>query len=195
MNLPNRLTVGRLFLTMFFVVALGTHFPFHYTAALVLFVVAGITDYVDGEIARRYGMVTDFGKLMDPLIDKVMTAAAFVSLVPLGAIPAWVAIVVISREFLITGLRLLAGSKNRVLAADPIGKHKTAWQFATVIFFLVLLAVEEFRSGTPANSSTAYDLHGLWIYGGEAVSTVAVVLTVYSGVDYFWRHRALLEMQ
>ena len=195
MNLPNRLTVGRLFLTMFFVVALGTRFPFHYTAALVLFVIAGVTDYVDGEIARRYGLVTDFGKLMDPLIDKVMTAAAFVSLVPLGAIPAWVAIVVISREFLVTGLRLLAGSKNRVLAADPIGKHKTAWQFATVIFFLVLLTVTECKSGLPAYTSAASDLHGLWVYGGEAVSTVAVALTVYSGVDYLWRHRALLEMQ
>ena len=195
MNLPNRLTVGRLFLTMFFVVALGTRFPFHYTAALILFVIAGVTDYVDGEIARRYGMVTDFGKLMDPLIDKVMTAAAFVSLVPLGAIPAWVAIVVISREFLVTGLRLLAGSKNRVLAADPIGKHKTAWQFATVIFFLVLLAVKECRGGSQAYSAAADGLHGLWIYGGEAVSTVAVVLTVYSGIDYLWRHRALLEMQ
>ena len=119
MNLPNQLTVGRLFLTMFFVVALGVRFPYHCTVALVLFVIAGITDFVDGEIARRYEMVTDFGKLMDPLIDKVMTAAAFVSLVPLGAIPAWVAIVVISREFLITGLRLLAVSKGKLLSADP----------------------------------------------------------------------------
>jgi CDP-diacylglycerol--glycerol-3-phosphate 3-phosphatidyltransferase len=194
MNLPNRLTVGRLFLTMFFVVALGTRFPFHYTTALLLFVVAGITDFVDGEIARRYGLVTDFGKLMDPLIDKVMTAAAFVSLVPLGAIPAWVAIAVISREFLITGLRLLAVSKNRVLAADPIGKHKTAWQFATVIFFLVLLALNEFGGrlqGPPASAQW----HDLWVYGGLGISSVAVILTVYSGVDYFWRHRALLEME
>jgi CDP-diacylglycerol--glycerol-3-phosphate 3-phosphatidyltransferase len=194
MNLPNRLTVGRLFLTMFFVAALGLRFPFHYTTALVLFVVAGITDFVDGEIARRYGLVTDFGKLMDPLIDKVMTAAAFVSLVPLGAIPAWVAIAVISREFLITGLRLLALSKNRVLAADPIGKHKTAWQFATVIFFLVLLALNEFGGrlqGLPASAQW----HELWVYGGLGISSVAVILTVYSGVDYFWRHRALLEME
>ena len=194
MNLPNRLTVGRLFLTMFFVVALGTRFPFHYTVALVLFVVAGITDFIDGEIARRYGLVTDFGKLMDPLIDKVMTAAAFVSLVPLGAIAAWVAIVVISREFLITGLRLLAISKNRVRAADPIGKHKTGWQFATVIFFLVLLAIGEFR-GRWVTPVAASQLHELWVYGGLSVSTIAVILTVYSGVDYFWRHRALLEME
>ncbi len=194
MNLPNRLTVGRLFLTMFFVVALGTAFAYHFTLALVLFVVAGITDFVDGEIARRYGMVTDFGKLMDPLIDKVMTAAAFVGLVPLGAIPAWVAIAVISREFLITGLRLLATSKGRVLAADPIGKYKTTWQFVTVIFFLVLLAAEEFRLcwATPAAD---VDWHRLWNYGGPFVAGIAVLLTVYSGADYFWRHRALLEME
>jgi CDP-diacylglycerol--glycerol-3-phosphate 3-phosphatidyltransferase len=194
MNLPNRLTVGRLFLTMFFVIALGMRFPFHYTTALILFVVAGITDFVDGEIARRYGLVTDFGKLMDPLIDKVMTAAAFVSLVPLGAIPAWVAIAVISREFLITGLRLLALSKNRVLAADPIGKHKTGWQFATVIFFLVLLAMNEF-GGRLQGPLASTQWHELWVYGGLGISGVAVILTVYSGVDYFWRHRALLEME
>ncbi len=194
MNLPNRLTIGRLFLTMFFVVALGTRFSLHYTLALVLFVVAGITDYVDGEIARRYALVTDFGKLMDPLSDKVMTAAAFVSLVPLGAIPAWVAIAVISREFLITGLRLLAVSKSRVLAADPIGKHKTAWQFATVIFFLVLLAAGELNGGQAAPRTIA-QLHALWVYGGFGVSSVAVILTIYSGIDYFWRHRSLLEME
>jgi CDP-diacylglycerol--glycerol-3-phosphate 3-phosphatidyltransferase len=194
MNLPNRLTVGRLFLTMGFVIALATSFAFHYTVALVLFVVAGITDYVDGEIARRYALVTDFGKLMDPLIDKVMTAAAFVSLVPLGAIPAWVAIAVISREFLITGLRLLAVSKNRVLAADPIGKHKTGWQFATVIFFLVLLAAGELHGRWTTPGGAAY-AHDLWVYGGWSVSGIAVILTVYSGVDYFWRHRALLEME
>ena len=194
MNLPNRLTVGRLFLTMVFVVALGTNFPWHFTLALVLFVVAGITDFVDGEIARRYGMVTDFGKLMDPLIDKVMTAAAFVSLVPLGAIPAWVAIAVISREFLITGLRLLALSKGRVLSADAIGKHKTSWQFATVIYFLVLLAWADF-AGHGAAAANARQWQLWWVYGGDAVSGVAVILTVYSGADYFWRHRALLEME
>ncbi len=193
MNLPNRLTVGRLFLTVFFVAALSASFRYQYTLSLGLFVLAAATDYVDGEIARRYAMVTDFGKLMDPLVDKIMTTAAFVCLVPLRAIPAWVAIVVITREFLITGLRLLAVSQGRILAADPIGKHKTSWQIATVVFFLGLLTLQEWH---PARVSGAVAPGGtLWSYGGWAVSGVAVLLTIYSGLDYLWRHRAMLKME
>ena len=192
MNLPNRLTVSRLVLTVVFVAAVSADFPYHHTLALGLFVLAAVTDYVDGEIARRYSLITDFGKLMDPLVDKIMTAAAFVCLVPLRAIPAWVAIVVITREFLITGLRLLAVSKGRVLAADPIGKHKTSWQIATVIFFLVLLSFQEFVH-SPVGGSMDRRWLALWTYGGWTVSGIAVVLTIYSGVDYLWRHRTMIS--
>ncbi len=194
MNLPNRLTVGRLGLTVVFVVALSVEFPYHYTTALVFFVLAAATDYLDGEIARRYALITDFGRLMDPLVDKIMTAAAFVCLVPLKAIPAWAAIIVIAREFLITGLRLLAVSKGRILAADPIGKHKTSWQIATVIFFLVLLAYTEFPLHGKATSIHGPVWEALWVYGGWTVSGVAVALTLYSGFDYLWRHRSVLEV-
>ena len=194
MNLPNRLTVGRFVLTIFFVAAVSANFPFHHTLALGLFIVAAVTDYVDGEIARRYALITDFGKLMDPLVDKIMTAAAFVCLVPLQAIPAWVAIVVITREFLITGLRLLAVSKGRVLAADPIGKHKTSWQIATVIFFLTLLSFQEFVRIPPGSNLDSH-WRQLWTYGGWAVCGVAVVLTIYSGADYLWRHRTMISTE
>ena len=193
MNLPNRLTIGRLFLTVLFVAALSASFRYQYTLSLGLFALAAATDYIDGEIARRYAMVTDFGKLMDPLVDKIMTTAAFVCLVPLRAIPAWVAIVVIAREFLITGLRLLAVSQGRILAADPIGKHKTSWQIATVVFFLGLLTLQEWHiaqiGGAVAPGGT------LWSYGGWTVSGIAVLLTIYSGLDYLWRHRAMLKME
>lgn len=188
MNLPNRLTVSRFFLTVAFVVVVSLSFPYHYTLALGFFVLAAVTDYVDGEIARRYSLITDFGKLMDPLVDKIMTTAAFVCLVPLKAVPAWVPIVVITREFLITGLRLLATSKGRILAADPIGKHKTSWQIATVIFFLCLLTFHEFGLGRAEPSAW-----WLWVYGGWVVSGIAVGLTLYSGVDYLWRHRAMIS--
>ena len=192
MNLPNRLTIARLFLTVFFVAAISAEFPYHGTAALALFVLASITDYLDGQIARRYAMVTDFGKLMDPLVDKIMTAAAFVCLVPLGAIPAWVAIIVISREFMITGLRLLAVTKGKLLAADTWGKHKTAWQIVTVIFFLSLMAYRELAQPPAA---IVEDWKALWTYGGWLVSGIAVSLTVYSGLGYLWKHRAMLETQ
>src|SRR5581483_2095084 len=149
MNWANRLTIGRFFLTLIFVAALSCDFRFNHTLALAVFIVAGVTDYIDGEIARRFSMITDFGKLMDPLIDKVMIAAAFICLMQIGAIPAWATIIIISREFLITGLRLLALSKGQVLAAESLGKHKTAWQIVTVIYFLLLLAIPEFLGATP----------------------------------------------
>ena len=192
MNLPNRLTVSRLFLTVAFVGVVSVQFPYHHTLSLILFLLAAITDFFDGEIARRYAMITDFGKLMDPLVDKIMTAAAFVCLVPLGAVPAWVAIIVIIREYLITGLRLLAISKGQILAADPIGKHKTSWQMATVIFFLVLLSIREF--GNPSSQPSEL-WQRLWLYGGWTVSGVAMGLTIYSGLDYLWKHRAMIETE
>ncbi len=194
MNLPNQLTLSRFFLTILFVAVLSVEFPFHQTVALGIFVIASITDYVDGEIARRYALITTFGKLMDPLVDKIMTAAAFVCLVPLGAIPAWAAIIVIVREFLITGLRLLAISKGSILSADPIGKHKTAWQIATIIFFLALGSYKElhkFHTGILPGVLW----QDLWSYGGFMVSGVAVALTLYSGIDYLWRHRSMLETE
>src|SRR5437899_11710401 len=140
MNWANRLTLGRLALTVLFVAALNSSWQYGRTAALLIFLIAGVTDFIDGEIARRYRIVTNFGKLMDPLVDKIMMAAAFISLVPMGAIPAWAATTVVGREFLITGLRLMASARGQVLPAERLGKHKTSWQIITVIFFLGLLS-------------------------------------------------------
>jgi CDP-diacylglycerol--glycerol-3-phosphate 3-phosphatidyltransferase len=176
------------------VVALSVDLPFRFTAALLLFLLAGITDYADGEIARRLHMESDFGRLMDPLVDKIMMAAAFICLVPLGAIPAWAATVIVSREFLITGLRLLAASKGRVLSAEKLGKHKTAWQIITAVFFLLMLSLSEFTrlTGTPF----AADLYRrIWDWGGDSLLVVTVALTLVSGAGYLWKNRALIEQQ
>jgi CDP-diacylglycerol---glycerol-3-phosphate 3-phosphatidyltransferase len=192
MNLANRLTVSRFFLSLGFVIALSVRFPYRFTVALLLFLLAGITDYADGEIARRFHMETDFGRLMDPLVDKIMMAAAFICLVPLGAIPAWAATVIVSREFLITGLRLLAASKGRVLSAEKLGKHKTAWQIITAIFFLLMLSVGEFESLQSASRAAAV-YSGLWHWGGASLLVVTVALTLVSGAGYLWKNRALIE--
>ncbi|PYL16064.1 MAG: CDP-diacylglycerol--glycerol-3-phosphate 3-phosphatidyltransferase, partial [Verrucomicrobia bacterium] len=125
MNWANRLTLGRLALTVLFVAALNSSWQYGRTAALLIFLIAGVTDFIDGEIARRYGIITNFGKLMDPLVDKIMMAAAFISLVPLKVIPAWAATTVVARDFLITGLRLMASAKGQVLPAERLGKQKT----------------------------------------------------------------------
>ncbi|MGB8170839.1 MAG: CDP-diacylglycerol--glycerol-3-phosphate 3-phosphatidyltransferase [Chthoniobacteraceae bacterium] len=193
MNLPNQLTTARFGLTAIFVVALSSDWRFGHIAGLVIFVAAGITDYLDGDIARKRQLVTDFGRLMDPLADKIMMAAAFICLVPLHAFPAWVAIVIISREFAITGLRLLAASKGVVLPSERLGKHKTVWQIVTVCFFLVLLSLAELeRAG--AITGLYWWAHA-WKIGGGILIAWALALTIYSGGGYLWKHRDLIAAE
>jgi CDP-diacylglycerol---glycerol-3-phosphate 3-phosphatidyltransferase len=188
MNWANRLTISRLALTILFVASLNSNWIYGRTAALIIFLLAGITDFVDGEIARRYGSVTNFGKLMDPLVDKIMMAAAFISLVPLGGIPAWAATTVVARDFLITGLRLMATARGQILPAERLGKHKTSWQIITVIFFLVLLAARElgYAGGDTAWWSRA------WNEAGPVLVWITIAFTVYSGLRYAWRHRDVI---
>ncbi|MEP6777896.1 MAG: CDP-diacylglycerol--glycerol-3-phosphate 3-phosphatidyltransferase [Chthoniobacterales bacterium] len=188
MNWANRLTLSRLALTIVFVVALNSEWRYSHTSALLIFIVAGITDYVDGEVARRYGAVTNFGKLMDPLVDKIMMAAAFISLVPLKAIPAWAATAVVARDFLITGLRLMASARGQVLPAERLGKHKTSWQITTVLFFLILLTISELKY---AERGTYWWLRA-WNEGGALLVGVTIILTLYSGLLYTWRHRDVI---
>ena len=190
MNLANRLTVARFFLTLLFVAALTCELPYSRTTALVFFIIASITDWVDGHIARTYGMITDFGKLMDPLVDKIMMAAAFICLIPLGAFPAWVVVIIISREFLITGLRLLALSNGQVLAAESLGKHKTIWQIVAVLWFLLLLSIRELALAK-GDSASWWPIAWTWVGGG--ITAIAVVLTLWSGLGYVWKNRALIQ--
>lgn len=189
MNWANRLTLSRLVLTILFVAALNSSWQYGRTSALILFLLAGITDFIDGEIARRYDWITNFGKLLDPLVDKIMIAAAFISLVPLKAVPAWVATTVVARDFLITGLRLIAGAEGHVLPAERLGKQKTSWQVITVTFFLALLAINELHY---ADESTNWWSQA-WNKAGPVLVWVTVALTVYSGIGYAWRHRALIS--
>src|SRR2546428_4692689 len=188
MNWANRITLSRLVLTFLFVVALNSSWQYGRTCALIIFLVAGLTDYIDGEVARRYAWVTNFGKLMDPLVDKIMMAAAFISLVPLRAVPAWAATTVVARDFLITGLRLMASVKGRVLPAERLGKQKTSWQVVTVIFFLTLLSVSELRY---ADERSTWWFR-TWHEAGPVLVWITVALTIYSGLGYAWRHRELI---
>jgi phosphatidylglycerophosphate synthase len=125
---------------------------------------------------------------MDPLVDKIMMAAAFISLVPLRAVPAWVATTVVARDFLITGLRLMATAKGRVLPAERLGKQKTSWQIITVIFFLALLATSELRY---ADESSTWWLSARDVAGPILVYFM-VALTIYSGIGFAWRNRELI---
>src|SRR6187200_3167199 len=137
MNLPNKLTLSRFGLTVAFLIVMFWQFPYNETVALLLFCLAGITDWVDGEIARRRELITNFEILMDPLADKILTCSAFIAFLGQGYVAAWMVVVVVARELTVTGLRLLAASKNVVLAADRYGKHKTISQMVTVSVILV----------------------------------------------------------
>src|SRR5438105_10781076 len=143
MNLPNRLTLARLVLTVFFLAAMFWRTRFNDTIALALFSMASLTDYYDGKIARRDQLITNFGTLMDPLADKILTCSAFIAFVGRGTVPAWMAVIIVARELAITGLRLLAASKNVLLAAEAYGKQKTVSQIAAILVLLVAESFEE----------------------------------------------------
>ena len=128
---------------------------------------------------------------MDPLVDKIMIAAAFISLVPLRAIPAWAATVVVGREFLITGLRLMASAKGQVLSSESLGKHKTSWQIITVIFFLTLLAMADWTRGP----TMPLWWQRAWGEAGTVLVWLTVALTLYSGLGYAWRHRDVVATE
>ena len=180
MNLPNRLTILRLVLTLPFVAALSFQFPGAKLLALVLFIASSVTDYADGYIARKFKLITDFGKLMDPLVDKIMTMSAFICLVALGSVPAWAVIVIVSREFLITGLRLIAAVRGKVLAAERLGKLKTVCQIVTILYCLILVAIiDQFGHLLKPPTITSLNVVGL------TLAFLTVGLTLWSGISYF----------
>lgn len=193
MNLPNKLTVSRFVLTVFFLWALFSPFPYNDSLALFFFCLAGVTDFLDGRIARSRKLITNFGILMDPLADKIMTCSAFVAFVESThlqpnapvKVAAWMVIVIVARELAITGLRLLAASKNVVLAAERFGKHKTISQIVCIIALLVLDASQEWHP-------VLKNLFAGWApVFAEIMLWLTVALTTISGGVYLWRNRAL----
>lgn len=168
MNLPNKLTILRTALVPFFLFFLYTDFwgEANSYVAVAIFIVASITDFVDGKIARKYDLVTNFGKFMDPLADKLLVCSALIALVDLGKIPAWVVIIIIAREFIISGFRLVASDNGVVIAASYWGKFKTTFQMIMIIALTVNLPIPYMNI-----------LNTILIY-------VSLALTVISLVDY-----------
>lgn len=152
-----------------------------------LAIVAGFTDVLDGYIARKYNMVTDFGKLIDPLADKIFVAATFVVLVEIGIVPAWVAVVVIAREFLVTGLRMLAANRGEVISADKWGKLKTFLQM-----LMLLIGGASWVHFIPDLSSKSEGLMAIKVIWNIAMWGI-VFITIYSGAGYFYKHRSLFK--
>lgn len=192
MNLPNLITFSRLILTGVFVAGTSMKSPLGHWIALVCFVVAAASDFVDGWLARKMGLVTPMGKLMDPLADKVLVSAAFIYLTQLGFAPVWVSVLIVAREFMVTGLRQLAVEAGHVMAADRLGKWKTACQLAFCIACLLWLVVEPMDDGAWWIALSHHLSHpdGWFV---AASMWAALLLTVLSGWNYLWSSRKLLR--
>ena len=192
MNLPNLLTLSRLVLAAVMMAFLTLEFPYARTLALLVFITAAITDYFDGYLARRHYGVTAFGQLMDPLTDKVLVCAAFVSFVEMRLVPAWIAVVIIGREFLVTGLRLLAAHRGSVVSAGRWGKHKTVWQIVAIVVLLLGLAVRrDYMAWAAPVTLNRFDL----LFGRLAyvISLAVAGVTLLSGWLYFHQHRDVID--
>ena len=176
MNLPNKLTTLRVIMIPFFVFFLlwqnGENHTFR-MIALALFIIASLTDLLDGKIARKYNLVTNFGKFMDPLADKLLVCSAMICMIPLGKLQAWFVIVIIAREFIISGFRLVASDNGIVIAASYWGKFKTVSQMALIIVLIM-------------------DLGGVWNVVGTVLTWVALLLTVVSLIDYIAKNKQVL---
>lgn len=176
MNLPNKLTIFRVILIPFFVLCFYLPvIPFNNVVACVIFCVASITDFLDGYLARRDGLITNFGKFMDPLADKLLVGAALICLIESGQLPAWAVVVIISREFIISGFRLIASDNGVVIAASYWGKFKTVTQMTMVILMLLNFPGAVFPVIT------------------RIVMWAAIILTVVSLVDYVLKNKDVLK--
>ena len=174
MNLPNKLTVLRVILIPFFLVfVLVFSIPHHMIWALSVYVLASVTDFLDGRLARSYNQVTTFGKFLDPLADKLLVCSAMICLIPLGRIPAWIVCIIVAREFAISGFRLIAAEKGTVIAASYWGKFKTTFQMIMVI--LMIADIEALRPLT------------------AIIMWIAAALTIISLVDYIMKNKDVLK--
>ncbi|MGB2402788.1 MAG: CDP-diacylglycerol--glycerol-3-phosphate 3-phosphatidyltransferase [Akkermansiaceae bacterium] len=191
MNLPNTITLFRLVLTAIFCAAASAEGVVGYAIALAAFILGAVSDWLDGYLARRLGLVTALGKLLDPLADKILVCSGFVYLSAEGLCPVWVTAVIICREFLVTGIRQIAVEEGQVIAADNLGKWKTTFQLTFVITALVYLTFESVQSTSPLVAGLQYIAHkdhllfplSLW---------PAVALTVISGCSYFWKSKDMI---
>lgn len=183
MNLPNKITIARIGLIPIFMIVLmcGAHFQWagYSIYAAIIFAVASFTDGVDGHIARSRGLITDFGKFMDPLADKLLVSAALICFIQLDWIPAYMAVIIIAREFIVTGLRTLAASKGIVMAAIMTGKIKTVLQMIAILCTMLFSFVEFEICGYP------------WV--GFATMAISTLFTIYSGYEYIARNVNLLK--
>ncbi|MFH1798781.1 MAG: CDP-diacylglycerol--glycerol-3-phosphate 3-phosphatidyltransferase [Candidatus Omnitrophota bacterium] len=190
MNLPNKITISRILLVFVFMVFLFSKGLAAKSLALVVFLIAAMTDYLDGFIAKKYNIVSDFGKIMDPVADKVLTLAAFLVFVEMKLVPAWMVVIIIMRELVITSIRIMALKNNEVLPAGRGGKHKTVSQMFSIFVILVFIIIKE----------SGIVMFGFWNASFEywykqlifLLMTITVILTTISGASYLLGNKKYL---
>jgi CDP-diacylglycerol--glycerol-3-phosphate 3-phosphatidyltransferase len=186
LNLPNQLTVLRLGMCGLLLISMSFSWPYAATTAFFIFTLASLTDWLDGAIARARNLVTDLGKLLDPLADKVLIISALAALLDRHVAPMWMVVLIITRELLIMGLRQIAAAKQKILAAERIGKHKTISQIVAILVSLACLSLGEFgqQHTLLARFLAASQIWFYWI---------ALIITVFSGAIYFWKNAAIVN--
>ncbi|MBV7274919.1 CDP-diacylglycerol--glycerol-3-phosphate 3-phosphatidyltransferase [Clostridium sp. PL3] len=192
MNLANKLTLLRILLVPFFLIFITIKdIPYGKPIAIAIFVIASITDKLDGYIARSRNQITRFGKFMDPLADKLLVTAALISLVEFHIIPAWAAMIIVAREFAVTGLRSIAAAEGIVIAASNWGKAKTVTQIIAIIMALINLNYNHISLGIIKKYIT-YP-HRFLIIATDVAMAVAIAITIISGVDYFVKNKDVVR--
>ncbi len=194
MNIANKLTVLRMLLVPLFMLALLNNVvPVHFLWALLIFCIAAITDCIDGKIARKQGIVTDFGKFLDPLADKILVMAAFICFVQLGFASAVAVVIILFREFAVTSVRLVAANKGKVVAANIWGKAKTVTQMLAIIAIMAMQSFLELSAGKFIRLSTAAQLSDIFAVVSSVLLWISVIATVVSGCVYIWQNRELIK--
>ena len=193
MNFPNKLTVGRIVLVPFFVAAMLIDFPLNHLVALLIFITASITDLLDGKIARKRNLVTDFGKFADPLADKILVLSALLCFVQLGCCDCIAVIIVLFREFAVTSIRLIAASKGKVVAANIWGKVKTVTQMIAIIAILVFNSTVSILSLTPMNIEIIVTLANIFHIIGNIAIWISTFFAILSGVIYIYQNREFIS--
>ena len=193
MNLANKLTIIRIFLVPVFLIFIAIKgIPYGSIIATVIFILASLTDKLDGYIARSRNQITSFGKFMDPLADKLLVTAALISLVELQMIPAWASIVIIAREFAVSGLRTIAAADGVVIAASKWGKAKTVIQIIAIILLLLNVNIDSSNALSSLVSNSSF-LTEFFNYAPNIFMYIAVAITIISGVDYFTKNKGVIK--
>ena len=187
MNLPNKITIARIFLTFLFMIFLFSGGVCFSALALLTFLIASLSDLLDGYLARKSGTITDFGRFMDPIADKILVLAAFLAFVEMKLIPAWMVVIIIFRELSVTGVRILASTKGRIIPASFGGKHKTVSQMAAIFSILSFLLLREIGIKMPGFWTAATEYYFGWVI--FFLMLVTVILTLTSGIVYLVRNR------